>query len=309
MTDEHIPRRGSIKNRRSKVKREDLGSVPSSPATFISFIDTLPNILAAYDFRQLSQDIIQSRSSGKGIIIGLGGHVIKTGVAPYLIELMKAGFVRAIALNGAALIHDFELAFSGKTSEDVEQEIVSGNFGFAQETGALLNDLITEAYRNETGLGEIMTRRFPELGFPHIDISIVGQAGLLDIPVSVHVAIGTDIIHMHPECDGAAIGQSTFNDFRRYCDWVVGLDGGGGYINIGSAVILPEIFLKALSLARNRNPNFHDFFTANFDFIRQYRPMQSIINRPQLLGARTYSLIGHHEILIPLITQAVLEKC
>ncbi|MFC1853114.1 hypothetical protein ACFL27_23195 [candidate division CSSED10-310 bacterium] len=297
----------SIKERHSKVSTANLGSIPDLPTTVTAFIDKLPDVLAATDLKALYRDILEARNKGLGVVFGMGGHVIKTGVSPYLIELMKQGFIKAIAMNGAAMIHDFEMAYYGETSEDVEQEIVRGDFGLAEETGFQLNSLIRQGYDRKEGLGETMTRAFQDSSFRNKKISILSEAGRLGIPATIHVAVGTDIIHMHPDSDGAAIGQGSLLDFQRFCEFIAALDQGGGYLNLGSAVILPEVFLKAISLARNKNAAYGHFFTANFDFIRHYRPTQSVIYRPTLLGARSYSLIGHHEIMIPLLAVMLLE--
>jgi len=305
--DGFSPQRTSIQSRASKIEVADFGKLPAMPSTIGPFIRQLPDILAARDLKLLIADMIRAKRLEKGIMIGLGGHVIKTGVTPYLIELMKNGYITAIALNGAAMIHDFEMALSGHTSEDVEQELVQGRFGFTEETGTVLNKFIVEAADRGQGMGEYMAKAFAAAEYAHADISIIAQAGKLNIPVTVHVAIGTDVIQMHPECDGAATGQTSFRDFQRFCQHLERLDGGGGYLNCGSAVILPEVFLKALSRSRNTGHEFRDFFTANFDFIRHYRPTQSIINRPRLFGSRTYALTGHHEIMLPLLTAAVIE--
>ncbi|MBN2385044.1 deoxyhypusine synthase family protein [bacterium] len=301
------PERISIQTRSSKVHIGAFGRITSGPTTIVELLNNLPDILAARDLKQLVHDIIKARTDQKGIIMGLGGHVIKTGVAPYLIELMKQGFVSAIAMNGAAMIHDFEIVLMGHTSENVEQEIVKGHFGFTQETASTLNAFIVQAAAENLGLGEMMCRAFRTERFQNQDMSIIAQAGQHDIPLTIHVAIGTDVIHMHPECNGAALGQTSHYDFKRFCRYLGNLDGGGGYLNFGSAVIMPEVFLKALSLGRNQGCTFNDFFCANFDFIQHYRPTQSIINRPRLFGARTYSLTGHHEIMVPLLVSSVLE--
>lgn len=308
MNETAHPRRGSLEHRLSKVHRDNLGRVSPPGTSLAAFINDLPDILAGADFKACVRDCLVARERGKGIIIGLGGHIIKTGVTPYLIALMQHGFIRALAMNGAAMIHDFEMAFHGATSEDVEQGLSEGTFGFSEETGRILNTIINEGVARGEGIGRAVSAAFQSSEFTHQDVSLIAQAGKLDIPLTVHVALGTDIIHMHPECDGAAIGQGTMDDFRLFCKLIATLHGGGGYINCGSAVLLPEVFLKALSLARNSNPVFGDFFTANFDFIRQYRPMTSVIARPKMLGARTYAFTGHHELLIPLLCGAILES-
>lgn len=302
------PKRRHLDSRKSKVTVNEIGKIPQDYNSFSKFFQSLPDILGGTDLKNLVSSIIDSKRVRKGIMIGLGGHVIKTGCSPYLIRLMQEDYVSSIAMNGAAMIHDFEMAFQGKTSEDVEAEIINGAFGLAEETGTLLNSFINDTTKKDLGLGTIMQQSFLAKEFQFNDISLIAQSGKNAIPLTIHVALGTDIIHMHPECDGEAVGRETMKDFRKFCEHLLNLHPGGGYLNLGSAVILPEVFLKALSLARNQNPEFGNIFTANFDFIRHYRPMQSVISRPKLLGAKTFALLGHHEILIPLLTQAILSS-
>lgn len=270
------------------------------------FLDSLPRLLAAADFRQVVSAVLQARRSDRAIIWGLGAHVIKTGLSPILIDLMDRGLVSALAANGAVLIHDFEMALSGSTSEDVDRTLGPGTFGMALETGADLNRIIVEGVRRGLGIGQTVGHYLLEVQPPHVGHSVLAAAARLGIPVTVHVAIGTDIAHMHPDASGAAIGEGSLRDFRYFTSSVARL-GGGVYLNCGSAVVLPEVFLKAVALARNAGHALEGLTTVNLDFLRQYRPQTNVVTRPTAGTGQGYSLTGHHELLIPLLAAALVE--
>jgi len=243
------------------------------------------------------------------VIAGIGAHVIKVGLTPILVNLMKEGIVTAVAMNGAGIIHDFELALMGHTSEEVDDEIDDGRFGMAEETGRILNEAIILGHRNQQGLGEAIGHYMnrSHAPFPNRETSILATGAKLGIPVTVHVAVGTDIIHMHPAADGAAIGSTSLLDFRRLAAVVAGMEDGV-YLNIGSAVVLPEVFLKTVSLGRNLGHKLSRITTVNMDFLAHYRPLTNVVRRPTQKGGKGYSLIGHHEIMLPLLVAAVAEE-
>ena len=271
-----------------------------------TLLNSLPNILAAQSLRAVADAIINAQANHKAIIWGAGGHVIKTGLAPILIDLMRRGFVTAIALNGSGVIHDFEIALIGSTSEDVDEALGQGAFGMAEETGRLLNDAIKLGARNDIGLGEAVGRMLSELQPSFAQYSLLHEAYKNKVPVTVHATIGADIIHLHPNADGASIGKTSHRDFRLLTSLVKELDGGGVYLNLGSAVTLPEIFLKAVTVVRNLGVPLQNFTTANFDFIQHYRPNTNVVKRPVANGAgRGYSITGHHELMIPLLAAAI----
>jgi hypothetical protein len=245
-----------------------------------------------------------ARTAGRPIIWGLGAHVIKTGLAPVLVDLMERGFVSALALNGAGIIHDFEIALSGATSEDVDAALGPGRFGMAEETGTVLNRVINEGVAAGLGLGQAVAKHLHESAPPHAGASLLASAGRLSIPVTVHVAIGTDIIHMHPSASGAALGEGSLRDFRYFVSSVSEL-AGGVYLNCGSAVILPEVFLKAVALVRNRGTALTGLTTVNLDFLRMYRPQTNVVIRPTAGVGKGYALVGPHEILLPLLAAAL----
>jgi len=292
--------------RRNKTRTEDFVRPLHSLGSIGAFVESLPNILAAADLKAVLQALIEARTTAGGILWGLGGHVVKTGIGPALIELMEHGFVSALATNGAAVIHDFEIALIGATSEDVDASLGPGRFGMAEETGRLLNETITAGVADGLGIGQSVCRFLASTRPPYAHASILAAAARLDIPVTVHVAIGTDIIHMHPAASGAAIGEGSLRDFRYFVTNVARLDSGV-YLNCGSAVVLPEVFLKAIALARNRGVAFLNLTTVNLDFMRMYRPTSNVVVRPTLGSGRGYSLIGHHEIMIPLLAAALID--
>jgi hypothetical protein len=294
--------------RGGKVRVESFASPNPNNAGVRSLIDSLPRILAADSFRGVIEAMELARAGGKPILWGLGGHVIKTGLAPVLIDLMQRGFATAFILNGAAAIHDFEIALAGCTSEDVEAVLPDGSFGSAEETGREMNRAISAA--ESIGMGEALGGALQRLARPEFAAkSLLHQAYQAAVPVTVHVAIGTDTPHTHPDCDGAAVGRATHHDFRLLCSLVRELNGGGVYLNVGSAVILPEVFLKAVSAVRNLGHPLRDFTTVNFDFLQHYRPRANVVERPHAQsGGRGFSITGHHEIMIPLLAAALRES-
>jgi hypothetical protein len=295
-----------LKSRSSKAKAEDFGKPYRAGSGMPGLLASLPSILAAGDFRALVDVMLAARESGRGIVWGLGAHVIKTGLSPILIDLMERGFVSAIATNGAGVIHDFEIALSGATSEDVDAALGTGQFGMADETGRLLNGAINAGVGAGLGIGQAVGRYLCEHHPQHERASIVASAHRLGIPVTVHVAMGTDIIHMHPAASGAAIGEGSLRDFRYFAASVARLQGGV-YLNWGSAVVLPEVFLKAVSLARNRGCSLEGLTTAAFDFARMYRPQVNVVSRPTAGVGRGIYFVGHHELLLPLLAAALVE--
>lgn len=298
----------SLFDRPSKVTVRDFASPLSDEQAkaVAALLDSLPNILAAVSLRSIVAAVIEAKAKGRAIIWGFGGHVIKTGLAPILIDLMQRGFVTALATNGSGVIHDFEIALAGWTSEDVDSALGSGAFGMAEETGRLLNDAIKRGSSDGIGIGESVGRALIEANPPYGEVSLLHKAYKLKIPVTAHVTIGTDIIHIHPHADGAAIGAASYHDFKLFTSIVRGLDGGGVYLNLGSAVTLPEIFLKAVTVVRNLGHSLTDFTTANFDFLQQYRPATNVVRRPVANGAgKGYSITGHHELMIPLLAAAL----
>jgi hypothetical protein len=293
-----------LKSRASKVRAEDLARPLASAASIGAFVDSLPNILAAADFKAVVRAILDATRADAGVVWGIGAHVIKTGLGPVLIDLMERGFVSAIATNGAAIIHDFEIALVGATSEDVDEALGPGRFGMAEETGRLLNAAINDGVAAGLGIGQAVTGFFAGKEPQYARLSILAAAARLAIPVTVHVAIGTDIIHMHPAASGAALGDGSLRDFRYFVSNVARLERGV-YLNCGSAVVLPEVFLKAVALARNKGLALAGLTTVNLDFVRSYRPQTNVVTRPTAGGGRGYSLVGHHEIMIPLLAAAL----
>jgi len=296
----------SLKDRGGKVRQADFAR-PFAPGSGIEgLLETLPHILAGDSFRAVVCAIATARERGKPILWGLGGHVIKCGMAPVLIDLMRRGFATGFAMNGSASIHDFEIALCGSTSEDVEAVLPDGRFGSAEETGREWNSAMVEGQGIGAGLGIALDKLSPE---KHRPVSLLLQAWIAKTPVTVHVAIGTDTPHSHPACDAAALGAATHRDFRLFCTMVAELNRGGVYINAGSAVVMPEVFLKAVSTARNLGHELRDFTTVNLDFLQHYRPRVNVVERPHAqAGGRGYSLTGHHEIMIPLLAAALVES-
>ena len=296
-----------LASRKSKAHAEDFAGPLARGASFKDWFDSLPGILAGDSLRRVVRAIVDAKARDAGIVWGIGAHVIKTGVSPVLVDLMQRGYVSALAMNGAGVIHDFEIALSGSTSEDVDEALGPGRFGMADETGRILNELIRSAEAQGRGLGQTVGEYLAATASPWIDRSLVATAHRLGIPVTVHVAIGTDIIHMHKDASGAAIGAASLRDFRYFTSCVARLSGGV-YLNCGSAVVLPEVFLKAVALARNRGIALDNLTTVNIDFQRLYRPQTNVVTRPVAgTSGQGISLVGHHEILIPLIAAAVIE--
>jgi hypothetical protein len=295
-----------LKSRGSKVRVEDFARPVASGAPVGALVDSLPNLLAAADLKAIARAIVEAKRTGGGVVWGLGAHVIKTGLGPVLIDLMQRGFVSAIATNGAAIIHDFEVALVGATSEDVDEALGPGRFGMAEETGRLLNTAINEGVAAGLGIGQSIVGFIGSKEAQFARVSVLAAAARLDIPVTVHVALGTDIIHMHPAASGAAIGEGSLRDFRYFVSNVARLERGV-YLNCGSAVVLPEVFLKAVALARNRGIPLSELTTVDLDVVRQYRPQTNVVSRPTAGTGRGYSLVGHHELMIPLLAAALIE--
>ena len=305
-----------LATRKSKVNVRDFAKPTGRASSLVKFLDSLPSVLAAKDVRELAASIQKARKRKRAVLWGIGGHVIKVGLGPVLIDLMQNGFVSGIAMNGAALVHDFEIAMAGKTSEDVEAALGEGRFGMAQETGLGINEIAKLAHRVRMGYGEAAGQYLTNglLEPKHPEMSLLVAAYKQKIPVTIHVAVGTDIPHMHPAVDGAALGAASHYDFRLFCALVERMHGGGVYLNWGSAVILPEVFLKAVSVVRNLGVPLHPITTANFDFIQHYRPRQNVVGRPTIAAkgtkerkSRGYAITGHHELLLPLLAAALLS--
>lgn len=296
-----------LASRHSKVTLDDFAKPIKEGSTTREFLSCLPNVLAVQSLRQLVSRMQRARAAQKPIIWGIGGHVIKTGLAPLLIDLMKHGFVTAVAANGSVLIHDAEIAMAGSTSEDVDATLSAGVFGGAEETGRLLNTAASEGAKDGLGLGEAMGRSLLGLNPPNRGYSLLCATYEAKIPFTAHVTIGGDIAHFHPNVNGAALGATTHTDFRLLAEVVRQMDSGGVYLNIGSAVVLPEVFLKCVSLVRNLGYPLTDITTANFDFIQSYRPQTNVVRRPTEGGAgEGYSITGHHELTIPLLAAMLL---
>ena len=295
-----------LNSRQSKAKAADFARPHVPHGTVTQFVESLPSILAGADFRAIVDAMRGAHASEGGIIWGIGAHVIKTGLSPVLIDLMRRGFVSAIAMTGAGIIHDFEVALAGSTSEDVDEALGPGRFGMAEETGRILNRAIRDGVRMGKGIGRGVGEYLADSDPPHVSLSLTAVAATLGIPVTVHVAIGTDIIHMHPEADGAALGEGSLRDFKYFVSNVARLKRGV-YLNCGSAVVLPEVFLKAVALARNTGVTLEGLTTVNLDFTRLYRPQTNVVARPVAGIGKGYSLVGHHEIMIPLLAAALID--
>jgi hypothetical protein len=293
-----------LASRPSKVRIDDFARPTARGASLGDLFESLPKLLGAADLLALARATVEARRRDLPVVAGLGGHVVKTGCGPILVDLMRRGYLTAFAANGSVIVHDYEIAVAGGTSEDVDATLGSGAFGAAEETGRTLNEAAAAAARDRIGLGEAVGRAIVEAGAPHADASILASAYRARVPVTVHVAIGNDILHIHPSADGAAIGAATHTDFRLFCSIVAKLDGGGVYLNFGSAVVLPEVFLKAVTVVRNRQ-RLEGIVTGSFDFIQHYRPLTNVVRRPTAGSGRGYAITGHHEIMIPLFAAAV----
>jgi hypothetical protein len=298
-----------IAERGGKVGVPDFATIHQKGQGIVAWLDSLPKLLAADSLRAVGTAILAARASKRAVIWAIGGHVIKCGLAPVLLDLARRGFITAIAMNGSAAIHDFEIAIAGQTSEDVEAVLPDGRFGAAEETGRGMSEAIREAARDGIGMGEALGRKLAAIAQPQwTPYSVLHQAYSAGLPVTVHVAVGTDTPHTHPAVDAAAIGAATHYDFRLFCSIVTRLNDGGVFINAGSAVIMPEVFLKAVSAVRNLGHPLENFTTANFDFLQHYRPRVNVVERPHAQsGGRGYAITGHHEIMLPLLAALLIE--
>ena len=296
-----------IKKRHNKINTKEFAEICNSSDSIAKFLDSLPSILAGKHFRELVNSIRNSKESGKPIVWGIGAHVIKVGLSPIIINLMKEGYIDAIVMNGAASIHDSEIALIGQSSEDVAEGLPEGTFGMARETGEFWNRAVNKTLKTGLGAGQSLGEELLKAKAPFIQYSILASAAKMKIPVTVHIAIGTDIVHMHPTADGKAMGSASHKDFRILCQVVSDMKNGGVYLNLGSAVLLPEVFLKAVTVARNLGFSISGFTVAVMDFIRHYRAEQNVVQRPSsMLNGKGIYLIGHHEIMIPLLSAALL---
>ena len=297
----------SLKLKKHKVRKIAFSRPWKKGGSFKDFVNSLPEILAGKEFREVSDRIAKAASGRRMVLLGMGAHPIKVGLNPVLIDWMEKGILKGIATNGAGLIHDVELAMIGHTSEEVDEELSRGTFGMVRETHETINHAIQEGAKEGLGIGEAMGRKIVTGDFPYKNLSLLASGYRLEIPITVHVAIGTDITHMGPSADGAAIGKGSLKDFHTFASLVANLEKGV-FINLGSAVILPEVFLKAVGIARNLGHPLIDITTVNMDFIHHYRPSVNVVRRPTLKGGKGYTLIGHHEVMFPLLAAAVLEK-
>ena len=296
-----------IKERKNKVSIKDFVDLKEWQSG--DQIEKLfPKILKANDLKKVADEVVSSIKNNRPVIWGIGAHVIKCGLSPLVIDLMKRKLITALAMNGAGSIHDFEIAFHSETSEDVAIEIKKGRFGMVEETGSMMNKALEKYSNEEAGLGEIWGREIADGDYKYKEFSILATGHDHSIPVTVHSAIGTDITHMHPTFDGNKMGQRTYNDFKLLSSIIARMEGGGCFFNIGSSVLLPEVFLKGLSVARNLGFDTHGFVTVNMDMIQHYRPKENVINRPTRDGGRGFSLTGHHEIMLPLLYQMILSR-
>ena len=298
----------SIQTRDNKVNvSEHFAGTPQADRSFSDFFASLPNLLGAESLRAVVAAIVNAHRSGRPVVLAMGGHVIKCGLQPVLKKLIDSKIITAVAMNGSAAIHDYEVSLVGATSEDVGAVLQSGDFGFSEETGAGMNQALQVGQQQGFGFGESIGRAILDNQHPHKDFSLLASCVENDIPVTVHVALGTDIIHQHPLADGAVIGALSMHDFRLLTAVVADLGNGGVWLNVGSAVLLPEVFLKALSIAQNLGHKVDNFTTANFDMIQHYRPLQNVVKRPTSGQGHGYTITGHHEINIPLLAHAVLD--
>ena len=295
-------------SRKSKVSFDAFARPCRKGGSFRQFYDSLPNILAVNEFHAVADAIVRAHEQRKTVLWMFGAHVIKVGLSPLLIELIKRKVITAIAMNGAGVIHDFELAFMGSTSEDVAAALADGSFGMAEETHRFINQAIREGAKKRWGLGQSVGAMITKRRLPYKNLSLLATCDQLGVPATVHVAIGTDIIHQQSTADGAAIGQTSLADFRRLVGVVSTLGQGGVVGNLGSAVILPEVFLKAISIARNLGHVVKDFTAFDFDMIRHYRPTENVLKRPTLLGGRAIHITGHHELMVPFLVRALIEQ-
>ena len=297
----------SIRSRKSKFDCSSMAQCPDPSQPLSDFFNTLPPVLKAHDFIRVVQNIVRAAHNDRLVLFMMGAHLIKCGLSPLLCDLIHRGIINALAMNGATAIHDFELAFFGRTSENVEEQLADGSFGMARETGEWLNTTINEGVRRGYGLGEAVGQSIARRQPPYAQASVLAAAFERRIPATIHVAIGTDIIHQHPNVDGVALGKGSLLDFRILSGQLPDLNDGGVVINFGSAVIMPEVFLKALTVARNLGHTIKNFTSVNFDMIQHYRPTKNVLERPTKTGGEFYSLTGHHEIMLPLLYSAILS--
>jgi len=296
----------ALADRPNKVSVSSFAGLHRKGDSLAAFLGKLPRFLAADDFRAVAEAMAGAARNGRPVVVMMGAHPIKCGLNPVLVDAMRRGIIAAIAFNGAGAIHDFETAYQGETSEDVQRGLDDGSFGMVEETPRLMNAALAAGVKAGLGAGEALGRAINEGDFPNRRLSILATGAELGIPVTVHIAIGTDIIHQHPSADGAVLGEASYRDFRRFASVVAQLEGGVA-LNIGSAVIMPEVFLKALTIARNLGHKVNHFTAATFDMIRQYRPTENVVRRPTHLGGQGFYIVGHHEIMIPLLFAAVTE--
>jgi hypothetical protein len=297
-----------IERRPNKVAAAEFASPPGSDRSFAGFLESLPDVLVARDFRRVVAAIASAKKNGRAVVVMLGGHIVKTGLAPLLIDLMNRGVITHLAMNGSAAIHDYEIARFGATSEDVARGLVDGTFGMAEETGRGMNEAFIAGMKNEWGMGESLARTLETLPLSNADLSVMLSAYRLGVPCTVHAALGAEIIHQHPLASGAAIGDTSHRDFRRLAASLRGLHDGGVVLNLGSAVIMPEVFLKALTIARNLNDGKPTAFTTcDLDMQRHYRPRVNVVQRPTQGSGKGYEITGHHEIMVPLLVWGVVE--
>jgi hypothetical protein len=296
----------SLKERISKVEKSFFASPLPPGSTFTEFLNSLPQYLAAKDLKEVVSRIISAVRGDKMILLGMGAHPIKVGLNPIIIDLMERNVIRGVAMNGAGIIHDVEIALVGKTSEEVEEGLNRGLFGLAKETAEFINAALKDGHKKGWGVGRTIGSAIQKEELPHRGMSICAAAFTLDLPLTVHIAVGTDVVHIHPSTDGAILGELTYRDFRLFSSMVASLEGGV-YINLGSAVIMPEVFLKALSAVRNLGYRVEDFVTLNLDFIQHYRPLQNVVRRPTSKGGKGFALTGHHEIMFPMLAGAIID--
>ncbi|MDR1545719.1 MAG: hypothetical protein LBU12_03195 [Deltaproteobacteria bacterium] len=300
-------RLASLQDRPSKVSLADFGRPWALGGGLAEFAQRLPSLLAAQDLKEAARAMAQARRAGRTLMLAMGGHPLKVGLGPLLIDQLERGLWDSISANGSVMVHDVELALVGRTSEDVAASLGRGDFGVTAETGALIHQAAARAARSGRGLGRSLGEALLEARPPHLEASVLAAAARLDRPFTIHAALGTDVCHIHPDCDGAALGQASMDDFRTFCRLTATLEGGV-FLNLGSAAIMPEVFLKALTLVRNLGRQVAKLTTVNMDFVKQYRPLTNVVERPNLEGGRGYNLIGHHEIMFPLLTALVLEQ-
>jgi len=297
-----------IASRSSKVNIDEHFAAPLREGmTFEEFFDAMPRLLGANNLRAVADDVVRAHANERPVVLAMGGHVIKCGLQPVIRNLIEAGVITAVVMNGSAAIHDFEVSLTGKTSEDVGAVLHAGNFGFAEETGAGMNNALKAGMEQGLGYGEAIARAMVSHRHPYADYSVLATCHKHGIPATVHVAVGTDIIHQHPTADGSITWEMSYRDFKLLAAVVADLSGGV-WLNVGSAVLLPEVFLKALSVAQNLGHHVDDFTTANFDMLQHYRPLQNVVKRPTSGNGRGYSITGHHEINIPLLALAILDR-